>query len=97
MEPEVHYRVHKRPPLDTFLCQMSSVHILLPCLFKIYFNTDNVIKRQKIPSVFAMAKDGKSKGKVVHVLFLAEHHAMKAYWGSGCIAPQIFDLGIRWR
>jgi hypothetical protein len=22
---------------------------------------------------------------------------MKAYWGSGVIAPRILDLGIRWR
>jgi hypothetical protein len=28
-------------------------------------------------------------GKVVTVLFLTEHHAMKAYWGSGGIAPHI--------
>jgi hypothetical protein len=27
------------------------------------------------------------KGKVVPVLFLTEHHAMKAYLGSGGIAP----------
>jgi hypothetical protein len=32
---------------------------------------------------------GKSKGKVVPVLFLIEHHTMKAYWGSGGIAPLI--------
>jgi hypothetical protein len=31
----------------------------------------------------------KGKGKVVPVLFLTEHHAMKAYWGSGGIAPLI--------
>jgi len=28
------------------------------------------------------------KGKVVSVL-LTEHHTMKAYWGSGGIAPRI--------
>jgi hypothetical protein len=27
------------------------------------------------------------EGKVVPVLFLTEHHAMKVYWGSGGIAP----------
>jgi hypothetical protein len=27
----------------------------------------------------------------------ADHHAMKAYWGSGGIAPCILDLGTRWR
>jgi hypothetical protein len=30
----------------------------------------------------------KAKGKFVPVL-LTEHHAMKAYWGSGGIAPRI--------
>jgi hypothetical protein len=41
----------------------------------------------------------KGKGKkVVPVLFsLTQHHAMKAYWGSGGIAPHILDLGTRWR
>jgi hypothetical protein len=27
---------------------------------------------------------------------LSEHHAMKAYWGSGGIAPRILDLVTRW-
>jgi hypothetical protein len=26
-----------------------------------------------------------------------ENHSMKAYWGSGGIAPRILDLGTRWR
>jgi hypothetical protein len=30
-----------------------------------------------------------SKGKVVPLLFLTEHHAMKAYWESGSIALRI--------
>jgi hypothetical protein len=29
--------------------------------------------------------------------FVNEHNAMKAYWGSGYIAPRILDLGTRWR
>jgi len=29
------------------------------------------------------------------VLFSTEYHAMKAYWGSGSIAPRILDLGTR--
>jgi hypothetical protein len=37
------------------------------------------------------------KGKFVPLLFLTEHHAMKAYWGSRSIAPCILDLGSRWR
>jgi hypothetical protein len=28
---------------------------------------------------------------------LTKHHAMKAYWESGGIAPRILDLGTRWR
>jgi hypothetical protein len=37
------------------------------------------------------------KCKVVPVVFLIEHHAMKAYWGSGGMAPRILDFGTRWR
>jgi hypothetical protein len=28
---------------------------------------------------------------------LTEHHAMKAYWGSGGMTTRIVDLGTRWR
>jgi len=35
----------------------------------------------------------KGKGKDVSVIFLTEHHAMKAYWGSGSIAPLILWPG----
>jgi len=35
-----------------------------------------------------IGKKVKVEGKVVSVL-LTEHHAMKAYWGSGGIAPCI--------
>jgi hypothetical protein len=38
----------------------------------------------------------KGKDKVVPVL-LTEHHAVKAYWESGGIAPHILDLGTWWR
>jgi hypothetical protein len=31
----------------------------------------------------------RDKGKVDPVLFLTEHHAMKAYWGSGGTVPLI--------
>jgi hypothetical protein len=31
----------------------------------------------------------RKKGKVIPVLFLTKHHAMKTYWGSGGIAPLI--------
>jgi hypothetical protein len=40
----------------------------------------------------------KRKVKVVLALFFStEHHAVKAHWRSGDIAPRILDLGIRWR
>jgi len=39
---------------------------------------------------------GKGKGKTVPVLPLTEHHAMKAYWGSGGKHP-FLDLGTRRR
>jgi hypothetical protein len=29
--------------------------------------------------------------------FLTDHHAIKAYWRSGGIAPRILELGSRWR
>jgi len=35
--------------------------------------------------------------KVKVSLCLTKHHAVKAYWGSGGIAPRILDLGTRWR
>jgi hypothetical protein len=46
-----------------------------------------------------MIKDVKAKGKkfVPVLFFLTEHHAMKAYWGSGSITPRILDLDTRWR
>jgi hypothetical protein len=36
-------------------------------------------------------------GITPHSRTLTEHYAMKAYWGSGGIAPRILDLGTRWR
>jgi hypothetical protein len=37
------------------------------------------------------------KVKVKLSLCLTKHHVMKAYWGSGGIAPSILDFGTRWR
>jgi hypothetical protein len=39
----------------------------------------------------------KIKVKLPLRLSITEHHPMKAYWGSGGIAPRILDLGTRWR
>jgi len=35
--------------------------------------------------------------KVKLFLGLTKYHTMKAYWGSGCIAPRILGHGTRWR
>jgi hypothetical protein len=37
------------------------------------------------------------KVKAVVVPFLTEHHTVRAYWGSGGIAPHILDLDTRWK
>jgi hypothetical protein len=39
----------------------------------------------------------KLKVKLSLSFALTEQHTMKAYWGSGSIAPRILDLGTRWR
>jgi hypothetical protein len=40
---------------------------------------------------------GKVKEEVKLSLFLTKHHAMKTYWGSGDITPNIINLSTRWR
>jgi hypothetical protein len=39
----------------------------------------------------------KAKVKVKFSLCLTKHYDMRAYWGSGGIAPRILDLGTRWK
>jgi hypothetical protein len=59
-----------------------------------YSANNNVLMSFKIctPQLNIVGKD-----KVVSVLlFLTEHHATKAYWGSGCIAPRILTSAIDW-
>jgi hypothetical protein len=62
--------------------------VLEPISFEVKIAIEK-LKRYKEP--------GKGKVKVKLSLCLTEHHAMKAYWGSGGIAPLILDLGTRWR
>jgi hypothetical protein len=50
-----------------------------------------------IETSLSLIKTVQGRGEVAPVLFLTEHHAMKAYWGSGDIAPLILDLGTRGR
>jgi hypothetical protein len=40
--------------------------------------------------------DDDDKGKVVSVLFLTEHHAMKTYWEVEVQLHSFFDLDTRW-
>jgi hypothetical protein len=55
--------------------------------------------KRKIPSPCRDPNPRYYKGKraKLYLWFLTEHHAMKAYWGSGGIAPRIIDIGARWR
>jgi hypothetical protein len=43
------------------------------------------------------ALEGKVKIKLSVSCLLTEHHAMKAYWGSGGIAPCFLDPDTIWR
>jgi hypothetical protein len=63
------------------ILNFNLTHILIPSTK--YLNWENSINTVK------------GKGKVFTVL-LIRHHALKAYWGSGDIAPHILDLGTRW-
>jgi len=49
-----------------------------------------------IQSHIIAESDVVGRGNIVLVLLLTEHHAMKAYWGNGGIAPRILDLATRW-
>jgi hypothetical protein len=42
-----------------------------------------------------MVQTVSKKVKVKLSLCLTKHHAMKAYWGSGGVAPRILDFGTR--
>jgi len=56
-----------------------------------------VFQEYRDRSHFLKTKQCRGKGKVVPVLLLTEHHAIKAYWGSGVVAPLILDLDTRWK
>jgi len=52
-------------------------------------NIIRVIKSRKMRCAGHVARIGDKKGKVIPLLLLTEHHAMKAYWGNAGIAPFI--------
>jgi hypothetical protein len=50
--------------------------------------------QQKTETDFIYRSKSKERSKKVKLsLCLTKHHAMKAYWRSGGIAPRILDLG----
>jgi hypothetical protein len=58
------------------------------------WNPKNPDRPARSPALYRLSYHGsfplrRVKSKVVPVLFLTEHHAVKAYWGSGGIAPHI--------
>jgi hypothetical protein len=63
--------------------------------FPTYYRETKVFSEEK-PCIGCYNYVKGKEGKVVPVL-LIEHHTMKAYWGSGHIAPRILDSGPRWR
>jgi hypothetical protein len=63
--------------------RQNSPSLSLSQIIMIKFSTLNDIYYTLFPVTF------KSNGKVVPVLFLTDHHAMKAYWESGDTAPLI--------
>jgi hypothetical protein len=50
----------------------------------------NIIPKIMFEQTDIRGRERKVKVKVKLSLCLTKHHAMKAYWGSGCIAPLIF-------
>jgi hypothetical protein len=48
-------------------------------------------KTNSAPHTATHQHKSKGKGKIVPVIFLTEHHAMKAYW-SGGIAPHMYHF-----
>jgi hypothetical protein len=59
--------------------------------------SDTALETELHGSYLRYIRKCEGKGKVVPVIFLTEHHAMKAYLGSGGIAPRILDLDTRRR
>jgi hypothetical protein len=37
--PQIRCRLHNSPPLDPVLSHMDPIHIIIPCFFKVHFNS----------------------------------------------------------
>jgi hypothetical protein len=48
----------------------------------------SILHNEDLHDLYRSPSKGKGKGKVIPCA-LTKHHAKKAYWGSGCIAPLI--------
>jgi hypothetical protein len=89
--------------LNNILLIILKIHLTSFVYFSVFCDTCLLYLAAKFVSRFLYFRslmqsfNIKARGKVVPVHFLTEHHAMKAYWWSGGIAPRILELGSRWR
>jgi hypothetical protein len=52
------------------------------------FNMCDLVTLLNVERQTLLLRD-KGKVKVNYLCALTKHHAMKEYWGSGCVAPRI--------
>jgi hypothetical protein len=67
--------------------QISAHH--LSKLTRLSRSGENIFQATIITFYYNAYHMSRCKGKVVPVLFLTEHHAIMAYWGSGSVTPCI--------
>jgi hypothetical protein len=76
-------------------CPKSSLSILLSYSYFLHFIINvHLFLTSSLLFIYFCHPLLKAK---VKSLYLTKHHAIKAYWRSGGIAPRIPDLGTRWR
>jgi hypothetical protein len=51
----------------------------------------------ELPRLFNNNNNNNNNNNKVVPVFLTQHHAIKACWGSRGIASRILDLGTKWR